>query len=114
MKKSVGILAAMFILLIPVSVMAIGMEFAAGVWYQSPGGDVSYQFQNVGDTIDLEDDMDLDSEYRLTGRLKLDMPLLIPNIYLMATPMSFEGTGSKNVNFNFGDININANSKFNS
>ena len=42
------------------------------------------------------------------------MPLLIPNIYLMATPMEFEATGSKSVNFTFGDRTFTGNTNFTS
>ena len=40
------------------------------------------------------------------------MPLLIPNIYLMATRMSFDGIGRKSADFKFGDINFNRNTDF--
>jgi outer membrane protein len=32
------------------------------------------------------------------------MPLVLPNIYLMATPLEFSATGQKDDGFNFGDI----------
>jgi hypothetical protein len=45
--------------------------------------------------------------FDVTARLKVDMPLILPNIYLMATPTKFDGKGSKSVDFNFGGINFN-------
>jgi len=40
------------------------------------------------------------------------MPLVIPNIYLMATPMSFDATGNKSATFQFGDFNFTQNIDF--
>ncbi|TAL26730.1 MAG: TIGR04219 family outer membrane beta-barrel protein, partial [Nitrospirae bacterium] len=37
-----------------------------------------------------------------------------PNIYLMASPMEFEGNGSKNINFTFGDKTFTNNVPFSS
>ena len=57
-----------------------------------------------GDILDVENDLKYDTETRVTGRLNIDMPLLFPNIYLMATPMNFNEVGSKEGGFKFGDI----------
>ena len=43
------------------------------------------------------------------ARAKVELPLILPNIYLMYTPMSFDGTGSKNVTFTYGNQTFNAN-----
>ena len=37
--------------------------------------------------------------------MKIEIPL-VPNIYLMATPMEFSGKGSKDVTFEFGNTHI--------
>ncbi|MBT8358306.1 MAG: TIGR04219 family outer membrane beta-barrel protein, partial [Deltaproteobacteria bacterium] len=66
----------------------------------------------TNDELDLERDAKYDDETRFSGRLKIDMPLLIPNIYLMASPMEFDGTGSKAVSFKFGDDTFSANVPF--
>jgi outer membrane protein len=66
----------------------------------------------IDDVLDLNNDLNYDDETRIFGRLKIDMPLFIPNIYLMVTPMDFEGTGNKNVDFKFGDKTIIANIDF--
>jgi len=79
------------------SAWAVGIEAAVGVWNQDPKGDFSYQ----GQRLDLEDELRYDEETRVTGRVKLELPL-VPGIYLMATPMKFEGDGSKSVPFTFG------------
>lgn len=113
--RNIGVLLTLFFIgLLPAPAMAMGVEFAAGLWLQAPSGDVSYKFQGVGDTLNLKDDMGLGNEFRFTGRLKVDTPLFLPNIYVMATPMTFDGNGSKSVDFHFGDIDINANVPFTS
>ncbi|RME63712.1 MAG: hypothetical protein D6778_09130, partial [Nitrospirae bacterium] len=82
--------------------MAIGLEAAVGYFHQSPSGTVAYKPVSGVDNLDLESDLGYDSEWQATGRLKIDVPIL-PNIYLMATPMKFDGQGQKNVSFKFGD-----------
>lgn len=46
------------------------------------------------------------------GRIKIDMPLFVPNIYIMGTQSEFDGTGDKRVNFRFGDRTFRANIDF--
>ena len=95
-------LLAILPMLMPVSAAAlplIDMEAAVGGWGTSPSGSMAYK----GESLDLEDDFNYDDETALTGRLKIDMPLVIPNIYLMATPLEYEGTGSYTADFDFGD-----------
>ena len=102
----------LFAIGIPSTTDAVGLEFALGVWDQSPEGDLAYEPIFPTDSLDLEDDLNYDDETQVFGRLKLDMPLFIPNIYLMATPMEFDGIGSKSVNFKFGDELITAGTSF--
>ncbi len=94
------ILIFCFLWAFPAQVHALGVEFAIGGWSQSLGGDISYKSE---DLLDLEDDLKYDDEFHMFGRVKLDMPIL-PNIYLIATPMEFEGTGRKSSDFKFGDV----------
>ena len=97
-KLSVAIAAVLAIMLVPAASWAIGIEAAIGMWQQSPTGTIEYQ----GDVLDLGDDLGIEDEKRMTGRVKLDMPALIPNIYLMGTQMNFEGTATSN--FDFGGV----------
>lgn len=100
-------LAVLTIISVPSASLAIGIEAAVGVWSQGISGDIAYKpLNSVTDTIDLETDMGYDDETKMTGRVRIDMPLVVPNIYVMYTPMEFEGTGQKNVNFKFGDYNF--------
>lgn len=91
-----------------------GIEAGIGGWHQTPSGNISYKGVNADDDIDIKDDLKYDSESRVMGRVKIDMPLLVPNIYVVAAPMSFEGKGRKDVNFNFGDFEFSGGVDFNS
>lgn len=107
MKKFVCAVALVALMICPAAVQAMGVEFALGGWSPSPSGNLSYKAAGPSDNLDMEQDLKYSDEFRLMGRVKLDMPLLIPNIYLMAAPMEFSGTGSTN-GFKFGDINFGA------
>lgn len=81
---------------------AAGVELAVGGWRQAISGQLSYQALSDLDIIDLDNDLNFDDESRVTGRAKIDMPLFLPNIYLVAAPMEFEGSGIKSGTLNFG------------
>jgi outer membrane protein len=80
---------------------ALGLEAAVNVWDQEPGGDFSYQGLVGQDWIDLDTEARYGREQRIGGRVKVDLPVL-PNIYILATPMEFSGAGLKNSSFSFG------------
>ena len=84
-------------------VFALGIELGGGYWRQDSSGDISYKPVSSVDTLDINSDLNFGREDRLSGRIKAELPLFLPDIYLMATPMKFEETGSKTVNFRFGD-----------
>lgn len=94
-----GVLFLALIFVAPQIASAIGLEAAVRVWKQDPSGDISYK----GESLSIENELKYDSKTKVFGRVKIDMPLMMPNIYLMATPMKFEADGSKNVDFIFGD-----------
>jgi outer membrane protein len=100
------------VIMIPSTAAALGLEVTAGAWYQSPKGQLAFKPDDAGDILDIENDLKYDDETQFLGRLKIDMPLLIPNIYVMATPMEFEGTGRKDLNFKFGDVNFDGSADF--
>lgn len=117
MRKFVVILAiALFAIpFLPQKSQALGLEVAAGVWSQGPSGDISYDGNLApGTTLDIEKDLKYDKKTKLFGRIKAELPLFFPNIYIMATPMKFEETGSKNIPFTFGNQTFNANVPFHS
>jgi outer membrane protein len=114
MKKIIFILCLIFLLSIPTNSFAWGLEFAGGAWYQKPSGDMSFDKTTNEDDLDLEDDLNYDDKWKAFGRLMVDTPLFFPNIYLMYTPMKWDETGSKNVNFSFGGQEFQADVDFDS
>lgn len=92
----------------------LGLEVGVGYWKQTPSGTLGYKGTSAADELDLKNDLKYDSKNNPFVRVKVDLPLVLPNIYLMATPMSFDGTGSKNVNFTYGGQNFNASVPFTS
>ena len=98
-----GLLACV---LIPGTVSAMGIEAAVGGWNQDPSGDLSYKQQTGLDNLSIGDNLRYGDETRIFGRVKIEMPLFFPNIYLMATPMSFDNTGSKIATFKFGNTSF--------
>ncbi|HEY6012297.1 MAG TPA: hypothetical protein VIX18_12610, partial [Nitrospirota bacterium] len=73
----------------------IGLEVGVGGWQQNPSGTMAYKGIIATDNLDLENDLKYDKETKAMVRVKAELPLILPNLYFMATPMSFEGTGSK-------------------
>jgi outer membrane protein len=114
MKIFILITLSIFLLSAPMSSHAAGVEVAVGGWYQSPRGDLSYEKLGSGDILDLEDDLNYDDQFSLSGRLKIDTPFFLPNIYVMATQMEWDETGQKTVNFNFGGNVFAGNQEFDS
>ncbi len=105
-----GFFIVVLIFVVPINVSAMGVEGAVGIWWQDPSGDVGFK----GESLSIENDLRYGSEAKIFGRLKIDMPLAIPNIYLMATPVKFEEVGSKNTSFTFGDRVFSGNVPFSS
>jgi outer membrane protein len=100
LRVVLSILIALVIFIPNVS-SAIGIEAAVGAWQVKPGGDFGYK----GDNLNLVNDLGYGKNTKLTARVKVDMPLIIPNVYLAATPMEFSGSGIKNVTFKFANQN---------
>ena len=89
---------------------AVGLEAAIGLSYPDFQGGLVYK----GDSLDLNNNLRFNREARFFGRVKIDMPLIIPNLYLMATPLRFDGTATNNLSFKFGDQTFNAGIPFSS
>lgn len=112
MKRTVFFVGIVLVFVLPAASFAMGLELAVGGWRQGPEGDVSYEAVTGTDSLDLERDLNYDNENRFMGRLKFETPLFFPNIYLMATPMEFDGRGRKAVSFKFGDVSFSGNVDF--
>lgn len=97
-------------MLFPKFSRAVGFEAAIGISMQNPQGGVGYK----GDTLDLNNDLKYSSVTQFFGRAKLELPLIIPNLYFLGTPMRFDGTGAKNTTFKFGEQTFNADIPFSS
>jgi outer membrane protein len=91
-------------LLIPCSAFAFfGAEIGVGYWQQTPSGNMSYKALTPDDQLDLKDDLYYDKQNKPFVRAKIELPLILPNIYFMATPMKFEGAGTISRSIKFGD-----------
>lgn len=103
--KKILCLLAVLAMLTPAPAAALpfmDIEGSVGGWKASPSGDMKYKGNRF---LDLGDDLNFNDEEDLTARLKIGMPLVIPNLYLMATPLEYKGTGD-NSSFTFGDIKL--------
>lgn len=117
MKNKAILIAALFILgllLTHQKSFALGFEAGAGYWGHNPSGDIAYKRSSSSDKLDIRGDLKYERKYRPFARAKIELPLVLPNIYLMATPMKFEESGSKDADFTFGDITINGRQSFKS
>jgi len=101
---------ALILLSIPHYSEAIGLEAAVGLSYLNVQGESGYK----GDPLDLNNVLKYNSAAQFFGRVKIDMPLVIPNLYLLVTPMRFDGTATNNVSFKFGDQTFSTGTPFSS
>lgn len=116
MKKLSIALCFVLLLLIPVSSYALlgllKVEGAVGGWYVAPSGDLEYNRVSGVPRVDLESDLGFEEETALMGRLRFEHPVpIIPNFYVLATPMEFKGTATKNFNFNGQDFGVGTQTK---
>ena len=114
MKKIMVLFCLILALSIPSKSNAFGIEIAGGAWYQSPSGDMSFDKTSKDDDLDIEDDLNYDDKWQASGRLIIDMPAAIPNLYIMATPLKWDEKGSKDVSFSFGGETFDADTPFDS
>ncbi|MBI2118518.1 MAG: TIGR04219 family outer membrane beta-barrel protein [Elusimicrobia bacterium] len=89
---------------------AFEVETGVGISQISPSGNLSYK----GIGLDVKNDLKYDKVSNFTGRIRLDLPLFLPNLYIAATPLKFDATGSKTVPFQFGNLSFSANVPFTS
>lgn len=103
---SAGLLA---LALVPGAASAAGVELGIGIWNQTPSGDISYKSSLAQDNLSIVDNLKYRDQNKVFGRIKIDTPPLLPNVYLMATPLGFSETGNKNTSFQFGNVSFAAN-----
>jgi outer membrane protein len=107
MKRIQLFLICLFVLslfVVPYRAFALGLEVGVGYWRQSPSGTLEYQGTSITDSLDLKNDLKYESKWKPFARVKAELPLILPNIYFMATPMEFTGHGFKT--FSFGGTPI--------
>jgi outer membrane protein len=113
MKKIQIYVACLFVLsmlVVPCSAFAFfGVDIGAGYWQQNPSGNFSYQALSPSDQLDLQNDLYYDKQNKPFFRAKVELPLILPNIYFMATPMKFDGSGPISRTINFGGESFPAN-----
>jgi len=114
MKKCILLFALILTLALPATSFGFGFEFSLGAWYQEPSGTLSFDKTTNADDLSLNNDLNYNDKWQPIARLKIDMPLLIPNLYLMYTPMKWSEPGSKDVGFSFGGENFEGNVDFDS
>ena len=117
MRRYVMLLASIVLFLLtvmPQESYSLGLEIGAGYMLHEPSGQLAYKPLSSVDTLDIERDLGYDNEERPFARIKAETPILLPNVYLIATSIKFEGAGSKATNFTFGDITFDVTAPFNS
>lgn len=104
MRKVKIFICLVLVWAMPVSAAALPLldvEGAVGVWWPSPSGDL---MTDGDDRLDLDHDFSFSSETEWFGRIKVDMPLFVPNVYLMANPMKFSDSTIRS--FQFADTSF--------
>ncbi len=86
-----------------------GLEAGVGYWRQSPSGTLGYKPVTESDNLDLKNDLHLGDKSQVMFRVKAELPLILPNLYFMATPMSFDGSGTVTRTFSYGGTTFTAN-----
>ena len=74
------------------------IEAAAGGWLHEPSGSLSY----LGEALDLRSNLNFTNETDIDARLKVHLPALLPDMYLMATFLKFQGENTLSQPFVFG------------
>jgi len=111
MKLKFGVFVLFFLFFIPFNTQSLPLidaEIAVGGWFKGPVGFAGYK----GDDLYLEKDLGYDNETELSGRIRLELPLFLPNITFMTTNLSCEGDHSTDRMFDFGDTQFDGNQKF--
>jgi outer membrane protein len=107
MKRTQMYLVCLFVLavlVIPYQAFAFfAMDVGVGYWRQTPTGTLDYKPTSaLTGNLDLKDDLNLNRESKVFARIRAELPLVLPNVYLMATPMQFKGSGqlTRSISFN--------------
>src|SRR3989344_7799816 len=91
------------------SLHAMGAEVSLGGNQIYPWGDMSFK----GAALDMRNDLNFGRLNTFIARVRIDSPLFLPNLYLIANPMKFDGTSVRTASFAYGDKTFNAAVPFN-
>ncbi|TDY02963.1 TIGR04219 family outer membrane beta-barrel protein [Thiohalophilus thiocyanatoxydans] len=88
----------------------LGARFGAGMWDHTPGGHLRYQTSNSNHNADLQDDLNLEDDQEGYFYALVEHPVpLIPNVKLMRTGLTSNGSGTINSEFTYGGETYEAN-----
>jgi len=114
MKFQLRAALLIFFLIIPFgsasALPLVDAEIALGGWMYSPEGFAGYK----GTDLDLEDDLGYEDETGITGRFRMELPLLLPNVTFMTTDLTYEGDSKRGAGFEFGGKTFAADTEFSS
>jgi outer membrane protein len=98
------------VLVIPYQAFAFfALDAGVGYWRQTPTGTMDYKPTSaLTGNIDLKDDLNLGRETKPFARIRMELPLIFPNIYIMATPMKFTGSGQLTRDISFSNTTFTA------
>jgi len=112
MKKLSLVLCLVVLLAVPTLSNALAgivkVEAAVGIWMINPSGD--FEYKGTSNSTDLEDTFGFEDRISVGGRVKLKLPV-IPNIYVMATPIKFDGDSKAEFIFDDVPFGVDANTK---
>jgi len=83
-----------------------GGEISVGAWNQDPKGYIQYP-SDKGTPLDVDKDLKLGSETKFNGKIKIELPSILPNLYFQYINMKFSGTNTVS-NIRFGNYVFNA------
>lgn len=83
----------------------VGVEVGAGGVTYTAWGSVTYN----GTKLDMRNTLGLTNQSQYLARVRVELPLILPNLYFEALPLSWEKTLTQNQNFVFGDRTFSAN-----
>jgi len=93
----------------------IGMRFGAGIWDHDPSGYIRYQTTDSNNNADLKDDLNLadDKEGYFYAIVEHPVPL-VPNVKVMRTGLTSNGSGTISSDFTYGGQTYNQNASITS
>ncbi|MDR9437172.1 MAG: TIGR04219 family outer membrane beta-barrel protein [Thiohalophilus sp.] len=87
----------------------IGARFGAGMWDHDPSGTIRYDGGSVGTNADLKNDLNLEDDKEGYFYALVEHPVpLIPNVKIMQTNLTSNGSGTITTDFTYGGQSFSA------